>query len=54
MKTIDKVIKYLDKLRRENPDMEIIIETVDGCTSCKIRDANIYEGMDESLVFDAE
>ena len=52
--TIDTVISQLDKIRENNPDVEIIVETPDGTATCKIGEAVIYEGCRGELVFDAE
>ena len=54
MERIDKVIKQLDKLKEEYPDFEVTIETPERTVSCKLKDANIYEDMDGSLMIDAE
>ena len=35
---IDKVIKQLDKLKKDSPDTEIILETPRGTMSVKIKD----------------
>lgn len=53
-KAIDKVIKALDKLKKEYPDTEVCIETDHGTVSCRIGDALIYDGMDGSVMIDAE
>lgn len=50
----DKIISLLDQMKEYYPEQEIILETVDGSVSCKIKDANIYDGMGEEIVIDAE
>lgn len=50
----DKIIKQLDKLKKENPEQVIIVETPNGTVSCKIGDALIYEGMCGEIVIDSE
>lgn len=54
MNTTKKVMKYLEKLKSEAPEQLIVIETPDGTVSCRIGDANMYIGMDDSIVFDTE
>lgn len=51
---MDKAIAQLDKLKTENPDTEIILETSNGTLSMKIKDVAIYEGIHGELVFDGE
>ena len=47
-------MKYLEKLKNETPEQVITIETPNSTASCHIGDANIYIGMDDRIVFDAE
>lgn len=54
MTEINKVIKALDRLKIVSPNTEIIIETPTGTVSCKIGDALIYNGMEDSIVIDSE
>lgn len=51
---VDYIIECLDKLKREHPDQEIVLETPKGTVSLKIGDANIYEGIRGELVMDSE
>lgn len=51
---IDNVIKYLDEIKKENPNQIIIVETPNGTVELKIGDALIYEGMRGELVIDSE
>lgn len=51
---VDDVIKALDELKKKMPDTEITVETTKGSCSTKIKDALVYEGMDGSIVIDAE
>lgn len=51
---MDKVIEQLDKLKKEIPDTEIILETSKGTLSVKIKDVLIYEGLNGELILDAE
>lgn len=53
-KLLVEIINKLTELKKEYPDTEIILETTNGTASCKIKDANIYEGMIGKLVIDAE
>lgn len=50
----EKIIHYLDKLKKENPDQIIVMETPQGCVECKICDAIIYEGITGEIVIDSE
>ena len=50
----EKIIHCLDKLKKENPEQIIIIETSQGCVECKIGDAIIYEGIAGEIVIDSE
>lgn len=54
MNRLDKVIKQLDKLKKENPNQPIIVETPQGTVTLKIGDALIYEGYCGELVIDSE
>lgn len=51
---INNVIKYLDKLKKENPNQTLIVETPKGSVELKIGDALIYEGMRGEIVIDSE
>lgn len=51
---MDKVIKQLDKLKKESPDTEIILETPRRTLTVKIKDVLIYEGLNGELILDAE
>ena len=51
---MNKVIKQLDKLKKDSPDTENILETPRGTMSVKIKDVLIYEGLNGELVLDAE
>lgn len=51
---INNVIKYLDKLKKENPNQILIIETPKGSVKLKIGDALIYEGRCGEIVIDSE
>lgn len=53
-KAIDKVIKALDNLKEIAPDTPVCIETDHGTVTCRIGDALIYDGMDGSVMIDAE
>ena len=53
-KLINNVIKALDKLKKEYPDTEITIETIEGTVSCKISQANIYDDTWGNVIIDAE
>lgn len=50
----DKIIKKLDRLKEDNPNQVISIETPNGCAECKIGDTNIYEGCNGEIVIDSE
>ena len=50
---IDKVIYFLDQMKKYYPDQEIIFEGVDGSAYCKLKDALIYDGMGGEIVIDA-
>lgn len=50
----DDVITLLDKLRKENGDQVIIVETPQGSVSLKIKDALIYRDAYGDIVIDAE
>lgn len=50
----DTIINYLDKLKKDNPEQKIIVETPNGSVELKIGDALIYEGMKGELVIDSE
>lgn len=50
----NKIIKNLDKLKKEYPDQQIIVETPQGTATVKIGDALIYEGMCGEIVIDSE
>lgn len=50
----EKIIHCLDKLKKENPEQIIVVETPKGCVECKIGDAIIYEGMTGEIVIDSE
>jgi hypothetical protein len=49
-----KIIKKLDRLKEDNPNQIISIETPNRCVECKIGDANIYEGCNGEIVIDSE
>ena len=51
---MDKVIKQLDKLEKESPDTEIILEIPGKTLTVKIKNVLIYEGLNGELVLDAE
>lgn len=51
---IDNVIKYLDKLKKENPNQIIIVETPTGNVEFKIGDALIYDDPRGAIVIDSE
>lgn len=50
----DKIINKLDRLKEDNPEQVIIVETPNGSVDCKIGDANIYEGCNGEIVIDSE
>jgi hypothetical protein len=52
--TTNNVVKYLQKLQKENPEQVIIAETPNGTVELKIGDALIYEGMRGEIVIDSE
>lgn len=54
LQKVNKIIELLDELKQESPEFKVTIETMDQCTSCEIGEANIYLGVDNSLVIDAE
>ena len=51
---IRNVVNYLKKLKKENPNQVIIVETPKGTVKLKIGDALIYEGMGGEIVIDSE
>lgn len=51
---LKKAIEYLDKIKKENPNQIIIVETPEGTVKLKIGDALIYESMDGEIVLDSE
>ena len=53
-KRINKVIKALDKLKKEYPDQEMYMETPKGTVSCKLGDALIFYACDGSIAIDSE
>ena len=53
MERIDKVIEQLDKLKEEQPDFEVTIETPEGTVSCKLKDAKFMKVW-MGLIIDAE
>ena len=53
MKT-DNVIRYLDRLKKENPNQKIIVETPNGAVEFKIGDALIYDDPNGMIVIDSE
>lgn len=48
------VIEMLDRMKEENGEQVIIIETPNGTASLKLRDAMIYEGCGGEIVLDSE
>ena len=50
----EKFIELFDRLKEENPNQEIIVETPNGTVTFKIGEANIYEGMGGEIVMDSE
>lgn len=55
-KKIDKrdVIRLLDKLKEQNGEQVIIVETPNGTVDIKLKDALIYEGLRGEIVLDSE
>lgn len=53
-KRVNKVIDKLDKLGERYPDLEIGIEAPSNGTRCKLSEANIYLGMGDVIMIDAE
>lgn len=51
---ISKIIKQLNKLKKEYPDTEIYIEVPGNMAMCKIGEANIYDTIDGRIAIDAE
>ena len=51
---LDNAIRALDRLKEENPNQIVSIETPEGCLSFKIGDALIYECGYGKLVMDSE
>jgi hypothetical protein len=49
-----RVVKYLDKFKKENPNQELIVETPNGSVELKIGDALIYVGVGGEIVIDSE
>lgn len=54
MTNMDEVIAVLDKLRKENPKTELIIETPGNTVTVEIGNALIYEDPAGRIVIDAE
>ena len=53
-KLINNAIKALDKLKKEYPNTEITLETIEGTVCCKISQANIYDDAWGNVIIDAE
>ena len=51
---LSQTISCLDKLKKANPNQEIIVETPKGTVSLKIGDALIYEDNCGKIVIDSE
>ena len=51
---INNVINYLDRLKKENPNQVIIVETPKGSVELKIGDALIYDDPSGAIVIDSE
>lgn len=51
---VEKIIRKLDKLKKEHPNQAIIVETPRGCVKFKIGDALIYEGCHGEIIIDSE
>lgn len=51
---IGNVIRYLDKLKKENPNQTFIVETPNGSVEFKIGDALIYDDPNGTIVIDTE
>ena len=52
--SVEKFIDAFDYLKRDRPDIEIIIETTFGSGTLKISDIMIYDDPAGRIVFDAE
>lgn len=48
------VIRLLDKLKEQNGEQVIIVETPNGTVDIKLKDALIYEGCNGEIVLDSE
>lgn len=53
-KRVNKAIDKLDKLAKRYPDLEIGIEIPGQVVRCKLSEANIYLGMGDVIMIDAE
>ena len=54
MNNLEKLIKLLDKVKKENPEQCLIVETPNGSVELKIGDALIYEDIYGCIVIDSE
>lgn len=54
LSALDCAIRALDRLKEENPNQIVSIETPEGCLDFKIGDALIYECGYGKLVMDSE
>lgn len=52
--TVFEVINLLEKLKKQNGNQKIILETPDGTVSVCLKDALIYEGCRGEIVLDSE
>lgn len=48
------IVRALDRLKEENGNQTIIVETPNGSLSLKLKDALIYEGCCGEIVIDSE
>ena len=53
-KLVNKIIKYLDMLKKEYPDTEIIIDAPNNGSTCIIGNALIYDDLHGNIVIDCE
>lgn len=49
-----KIVEVMNKLKADNPDQILIVETPEGTVRLRIGEALIYEGMNGEIVIDSE
>lgn len=50
----NEAVTALDKLKKEYPNTQITIEAPNNGTWCILGDANIYSGLENAIIIDAE